>query len=279
MKLSDIAIAAFFLFSQLPVSVQSLEGVFTKDERLIYQDYEISRSAKPGADSWTITVNKNGKTLSKFEIGATKSNGWANLGLFNFLGGQSKQLIVEGYSGGAHCCMDYRIIDLSPKYRVLYDSNEWRVGSGLTPVDLDKDGVFEFIQSVMTFDYFYVSHARSPFPKAIFKYDLKTGKYLPANNLFPDEVAQDLDKDMAEVAQFKQDPEGSDAYEREEYVAAALRTLLKYVYSGREPQAWAFFDAEYKLDDKQKLRSDVKKLLRGCAIYNYIYSQRNRNGN
>jgi len=44
-------------------------------------------------------------------------------------------------------------------------------------------------------------------------------------------------------------------------------------------QAWAFFDAEYKLDDKQKLRSDIKKLLRGCAIYNYIYSQRNRNGN
>jgi hypothetical protein len=76
MKLSDIAITAFFLFSQLPVSVQSLESVFTKDDRLIYQDYEITRSAKPGADSWTITINKNGKTLSKFEIGATKSKGY-----------------------------------------------------------------------------------------------------------------------------------------------------------------------------------------------------------
>jgi hypothetical protein len=84
---------------------------------------------------------------------------------------------------------------------------------------------------------------------------------------------------MAEVTQFKQNSEGSDAYGREEYVSAALRVLLKYVYSGREPQAWAFFDAEYKVDDKQKLRSDVKKPLRGCAIYNYIYSQRNRNGN
>ncbi|MBO0727484.1 MAG: hypothetical protein J2P52_17930, partial [Blastocatellia bacterium] len=171
------------------------------------------------------------------------------------------------------------IIDLSPKYRVLYDSNDWHVGAALRAVDLDKDGVFEFIQSVMTFDYFYVSHARSPFPKAIFKYDMKAGKYLPANHLFPDEVAQDLEKDEAEVARFKLNLEGPDAYEREEYVAAALRALLKYIYSGREPQAWAFFDAEYKLDDKQKLRSDIKKLLRGCAIYNYIYSQRNRNGN
>jgi hypothetical protein len=52
----------------------------------------------------------------------------------------------------------------------------------------------------MTFDYFYVlSHARSPFPKAIFKYDKKSGKYLPANRLFPDEVAQNLTKDLAEV--------------------------------------------------------------------------------
>jgi hypothetical protein len=274
MKFSKVSLIAFVLLAQFPASAQSLKGVFTKEDRLIYQEYEVTRSAKPGADSWTITVKKNGKELSRFETGSTGSKDWGQLGLFNFLGGQSPQLIIEGYSGGAHCCWEYRVIDLSPTYRVLYDSRDWQVGQDLTPVDLDEDGVYEFIQSVMTFDYFYVSHARAPFPKAIFKYDIKSGKYLPANHFFPEEVTQDVKKDVAELARFGRDPDRSDAYKREEYVAAALRAFLKYVYSGREPQAWAFFDLEYNLEDKQKLRSDIKKQLRGCSIYNYIYTRR-----
>ena len=277
MKLSEISLIVFFLLAQLPVSAQSLERIFTKGDRLIYLGYEITRSAKPGADSWTITIKKNGKTLERFESGSTMSKDWVKLGLFNFLGGQRKQLVVEGYSGGAHCCWEYRMIDLSPTYRVLYDSNDWDVGYGLDPVDLDKDGVFEFTQGIMTFDYFYVlSHARSPFPSAIFKYDKKSGKYLPANRLFPDEVSKNLTKDLAEVMRLSQNIR-SNVYEYEEYVAATLSAFLKYVYAGREPQAWTFFDAEYKLVDKPKLRLEIRKQLRGCSIYNYIYPRRKRN--
>jgi len=152
MRLSKISLATFFLLAQLSVSAQSLESIFTKGDRLIYQGREVTRSAKPGADSWTITIKKKGKVLERFETGDTMSKDWAKLGLFNFLGGRRKQLIVEGYSGGAHCCWQYRIVDLSPIYRVLYNSDDWNVGNRLTPVDLDKDGVFEFAQSVMTFD-------------------------------------------------------------------------------------------------------------------------------
>jgi hypothetical protein len=67
MKLSNISLAAFFIMAQLPVSAQSLERVFTKGDRLIYQGYEITRSTKPGADSWTITIQKNGKTVESFD--------------------------------------------------------------------------------------------------------------------------------------------------------------------------------------------------------------------
>jgi hypothetical protein len=274
MRLSKIPLTAFFILAQLPGSAQSLESVLTGEDRLVYQRYEITRSAKTDADSWTITIKKNGKTVERVETGATMSKDWAKMGLFNFLGGRRKQLIVEGYSGGAHCCWEYRIIDLSPTYRVIYDSNDWDVGYSLMPVDLDKDGVFEFTQSVMTFDYFYVlSHARSPFPNAIFKYDKKSRKYLPANRLFADEVAQNLTKELAEVARLSQNIR-SNVYGYEEFVAATLSAFLKYVYAGRKTQAWAFFDAEYKLDDKQNLRSNIRKQLRGCSIYNYIYPRR-----
>lgn len=184
MKLSKFSLAAFFFLAHLPVSAQSLERVFTKGDRLIYRGYEVTRSAKPGAELWTITIKRNGKALARFETGDTMSKDWAKLGLFNFLGSRRKQLIVEGYSGGAHCCWEYRIIDLPPAYRVLYNSGDWGVGNSLTPVDLDKDGVFEFTQSVTTFDYFHLPHVFSPFPPAIFKYNHRAGKYFPANRLF-----------------------------------------------------------------------------------------------
>jgi hypothetical protein len=274
MKLSKISLTAFFILAQLPASGQSLERVFTKRDRLVYHGYEITRSAKPGAESWTITIKKNGKTVERFEIGDTWSKDWARIGLFNFLGGRRKQLIVEEYTGGMHCCWQYRIIDLSPTYRVLYDSNDWDVGYPLKPVDLNKDGVFEFTQSVMAFDNFYLSHARSPFPDAIFKYDKKSGEYLPANPLFPGKVTKNLKADLVEVARLSRNLYSTDVYGHEEYVAATLRAFLKRVYAGRETQAWAFFDAEYKLDNKQELRSAIREALRGCLIYDYIYPRR-----
>jgi hypothetical protein len=274
MKLSKISLTAFFILTHLPVSAQSLKSVFTKEDRLVYQGYEITRSAKPVADSWIITIKKNGKIVERFEVGDMVSKDWAKIGLFNFLAGQRKQLIIEEYTGGGHCCWRYMIIDLSPTYRVLYDGNDWDVGYPLKPVDLDKDGVFEFTQSVITFDYFYLSHARSPFPNAIFKYDKKAGEYLPANRLFPGEVTRNLKAALAEVARLSRNLYSSNVYGREEYVAATLRAFLMRVYAGRETQAWTFFDTEYKLDNKQELRSDLRKRLRGCSIYNYIYPRR-----
>jgi len=277
MRLSKISLATFFLLTQLSVSAQSLESIFTKGDRLIYQGREVTRSAKPGADSWTITIKKKGKVLERFETGDTMSKDWAKLGLFNFLGGRRKQLIVEGYSGGAHCCWEYRIIDLLPTYHVLYDSDDWDVGYDLTPVDLDKDGVFEFTQSVMTFDYFPLSHAFSPFPPVVFKYNHRAGKYLPANRLFQSRVTEGIEAKLTTIAEWNTRPEleKRTSILEPEYAATSLDVLLRYLYAGQEKKAWDFFEKNYKLGDKQEIKLDIKKMLRGCAIYQYL-SRRGR---
>jgi hypothetical protein len=80
MNLSKVSLTAFFTLAQLPVSAPSLESVFTKGYRLIYQGYEVTRTAKPGADSWTITIKKYGKDVERFETGYTMSKDWAELG-------------------------------------------------------------------------------------------------------------------------------------------------------------------------------------------------------
>src|SRR5262249_32391497 len=91
MRLDKITFAtALSVLAYLPTPAQSLERVFIKSDKLIYQGRVITRSPTPGADSWTITVKKNGKILDKFEIGDAMSKDWAKLGLFSFLGGPRK---------------------------------------------------------------------------------------------------------------------------------------------------------------------------------------------
>src|SRR5262245_25309303 len=207
MRFSKIYLAAILFLGYNQISAQKIGVVFTKGNRLMYQGYGVTSSATPGADSWTITIKKNGKILDKFEIGDTTSKDWAKLGLFKFLGGRRKQLIVEGYTGGAHCCWEYRIIDFSPTYRVLYNSEDGNAGDELKPVDLNKDVVFEFTQNVMTFDYFLLSHADSPFPPVIFKYNQRAGKYLPANRLFQSRVTEGIEAKLSAIAEWNKRPE------------------------------------------------------------------------
>ncbi|MEP7340099.1 MAG: hypothetical protein ABI977_20350 [Acidobacteriota bacterium] len=271
------AFVGLVTFFSLPLLAESYPQIQYQTQPLKYNDYEIARSAKSGADAWTITIKKQGKVVERFKIGAILegySDNWAKFGLFNFLGGSKNQLIVEGYSGGAHCCSEYRIIDLFPGYRSLYDSEDWNVGYDLSPIDLDNDGVFEFTQSIMTFDYFYVSHAGSVFPTAIFKYDGRVGKYLPANRLFSGSVLKDIQKDLSAFQAVSRQLEHTAADKlliHEDYVSAFLKVFLSQVYTGQESKAWLFFEASYKLSDKQKFRADLRKQLRGCSIYRYIY--------
>jgi hypothetical protein len=275
MRASYFLLLIFLTTANLPIHAQGLNRVFTKRDRLVYQGYVITRSAKSGEDSWTITVKKNKRILRRFKIGDTMSRDWARFGLFNFLGGAGKQLIVEGYSGGAHCCWQYKIIGLTPRFRVLYDSDDWKTGYELKPADLDKDGVYEFTQSVMTFDNFPISHADSRFPPVVFQYNPRAGKYLPANRRFPSRILQGVKTNQMKIAEWNQAPGLGElnAGSRSDYAAEVLGVFFRYLYSGQRKKAWDFFENNYKLGDKQEIMSDIKNILQGCAIYNYLYPQ------
>jgi len=144
-------------------------------------------------------------------------------GLFNFLGGRKKQLIVGGYSGGAHCCWQYRI--------------------------------------------------DSPFPPVIFKYNHRAGKYLPANRLFQSRVTEGIEAKITTIAEWNKTPEleKRTSLLEPEYAATSLDILLRFLYAGQERRAWDFFNENYRLSDKQEMKLDTEKKLRGCVIYQYLY--------
>lgn len=253
-----------------------LDKIFTKDDRLAYNGYVIEKSEDKAQGYWFATLKKGGKVAAKFE-GGGESKDWTSFGLFPFLGGDAKQLLVEQYSGGAHCCYSYWIYDLGAMMpRLLFSNEKYGTGNQLSPVNIGGDGTFELTHSVMAFDYFQVSHASSVFPVAVFAYDQKTGDYRPANLRFSDYVLRGIEDDIKEVETLKAQKESDEDIHSEKLFSAVLQVTLKYIYAGRRDEGWAFFNQEYRTHNaisKEKMQAEIERTLREEPVYKYIYSQ------
>jgi hypothetical protein len=255
----------------------TLDNIFTKEDSLSYNGYRIEKAQAKGEESWFATLKKGNKAVAKFEAGWNKE--WTNFGLFPFIGAEPRQLVVEQYSGGAHCCYSYWIYDLSgANARVLFNNDKYGTGNQLTPVDLDKDGTFELKHSVMAFDYFHMSHASSVFPQAIFAYDKKSGEYRPANARFSSYALNGIEDDIKELETLKAEGDRDELY-TERHFSAVLQVALKYIYAGQREEGWAFFEREYRTHEgvsKEKMGAEIEETLSGEPVYKYIYSAQSK---
>src|SRR4029079_2954625 len=179
------------------------------------------------------------------------------------------------YTGGAHCCWIYKIYDFKPNLHEIFDDENYPeyLGYELHPHDLNRDGIFELTQAVMTFDYFHMSHASSVFPVAVFSYNEKSRTYVPANRRSSAYVVEDIEHDLKALELASRDVNAEDIQNKEEYLSALLNVLLKRIYAGDEADAWKFFDTEYRLSDKIEFKSDIRKALRHDPIYRSVYKR------
>jgi hypothetical protein len=125
-----------------------------------------------------------------------------------------------------------------------------------------------------------MAHAESPFPHVAFKYDRSAGRFAPTVvRAAADYLLSDVGKDIDEVKKLNR---GLTSTRRVEagggYAGAVLLVALQYIYAGREQEGWAFYDREYRLDDKARMKMKVKSVLRKSAVYNSIYGGANRRG-
>jgi hypothetical protein len=253
---------------------QSLDDMFIEGDRLSYAGYDVERSYDSEEKVSSAVIRKEGKTVVALRDGGLGPES-TEIGLFPFRGGETKQLVIMQYTGGAHCCSIYRIYELTPKLRLIFNDEEYgidSVGNGLQPEDLDGDGRYELLQSVMTFDYFHMSHASSVFPTAIFSYDEKARKYLPANRRFSTYLLEGIEGDLKHLEEERAKLDGgNDIISLEAYRSAVLQVTLKYIYAGRRADGWQLFEREYQLSDKDEIRADLKKLLATDPVYQSIY--------
>lgn len=166
--------------------------------------------------------------------------------------------VVEGYSGGAHCCWTYWIVSLGKSPGLL------RRICNFTRAqfeDLNGDGRIEIVTRDGAFDYFEASHAYSAFPLVILRLD---GKELNRVDqefwpLYEKEIAEARAKlSPAMVEWFRKDAP-DDAYSKEGTKYVVLTIVLDELYGGREQQAWKSLEELWPEKDLSRIRDKIRK--------------------
>lgn len=171
-------------------------------------------------------------------------------------------LILEGFSGGAHCCYTYKIIDLAAPPVVLGPiEND-------SPFFFFKDatsGQFRIMTTDGAFDYFDGScHACSPFPTVILRVQAQqlvnaSGEFVHGYDTEIAEARRKINPD--ELGEFltvhnlgANESAKTDFMKTRQHV---LEIVLAYLYSGREGQAWETLEEMWPAGDRLR----IKKLI------------------
>lgn len=159
-------------------------------------------------------------------------------------------VIVETYSGGAHCCWTYVVISLSDPPRVTFTLDS-AVGARFD-LDPTAGGNTTLIHTAdTTFAYWRTSYVESPMPGVTMR--LSHGQTTIAAELMrrPAPSPQELASEAAKVREaIRADVAAKGA--KELSVADYWRTPLDLMYSGHEDLAWKFFDDAWPAEGSGK---------------------------
>jgi hypothetical protein len=254
------------------------EEIYTDDEALTYNEYEVVKLFRkelfrkeklPSNREIEIAyavLRKNGKQVAKFDFLDPAFQTEVRFGFFPVLGQDNKQLVVEltTYRG-----WQYWVIDLYPDFRIIYDSSDYNAGGSLGILDVDKDGRHELVHTLHTFWYFdKLSNTNSPFIDIVFKYEPKLKRYIPANPKFHEFALNGIEQHIREAREVnvRTQPHNSVGDD----LGSVLKVFLRYLYAGKELEAWSFYDEVYNSPDKWEVKAKIKKRLSEDAAYRAV---------
>jgi hypothetical protein len=173
-------------------------------------------------------------------------------------------VIIESYSGGAHCCFETYVYDLA---ETLVPIGLPASPGGNAPgefVDLDGDSVFEFQTRDDSFAYAYCSFAGSSAVLVILEYSSDEGRYLPRSythpELYRDEIRFDTERAKLAIAG------GGDAGWDGTPKCDVLPLVLDYLYSGDPEAAWDALKTYYPFPDRGAFRAEIEAVV-GASPY------------
>jgi hypothetical protein len=248
-------------------NTKTIENIFTKDTSLSYQGYTVSKLLKTvnvegiKTEVSYAVLMKDEKVVGNFDGLYHPMGNATQFGLFPFIGGETKQIIVEQ---SIPRNWSHWIVNLVPDSHVIFDSRKWAVDGELTPVDLNQDGIFEFTKVLTTFyDFDKLPTSDSPLIDIIFMYDKDAKEYVPANRTFQKYALNGIEDEERSLEENKE----------KSYLSGVVHIVLRYIYAGKRDEGWAFYDRQYKLANKDLIKSDILNKLRNEPVYKFIYDR------
>ena len=186
---------------------------------------------------------------------------------YNLKGNNNKQIVVEYYTGGAHCCTYTSIGEFKNNNFKFTDTIYWG-NAGYEIKDLDGDGVMEFLGGSDMFAYAFTNYSETRFPIEIFRYE--NGKLKIVNDEFPDIIEaeiKDFKKDVQEFVKAGYECPKSDTEDTFNTDAGSLKTMLAPIVAdyhslGDVQEGYDYINKMYKCIDKAKfikiLKTDFK---------------------
>jgi len=165
-----------------------------------------------------------------------------------------RHVIVQDWSGGAHCCFDYHVLYVHG----VEVRREGLIRAGdcsLRVADLDHDGALELIGCDARFAYaFDLPFADSPLLPLVYAFREKA--YVADNRRYPQVFRFRIAHERRRLAEV--DHAGDTRTAR----AAAISIVLHLLYSGRVTEAWCTFDRTYRWADRAAVRQEVLDALK-----------------
>ena len=172
------------------------------------------------------------------------------------------EAVLQGYSGGAHCCWTYWIVSLGKKPELrarIYNER------GIKFVESKPEGVHTLVTSDGRFDYFDgLSHAGSPFPVVYLQF--VKGKLTDVSSRFWRDYAEEIRQWReqilpGDVARFRShyvdDPAAFD-----EVRCKILEIVLTDLQGGKTVEAWRTLGEMWPQEDIPRIEKLIKETRR-----------------
>jgi hypothetical protein len=231
-----------------------------EEERLI-GSYAVRLWRNTAADSWRFdniaTISAGGQTLVQIEL----ASGLGALTGTDITGEGHPDVVIETFTGGAHCCFSTRVYDLGPTLTKVLETPESNCGGQFE--DLDGDGVLEFVTCDDLFAYVYCAYAFSPFVQVILQYEPERG-YVPVSPRFAHLYAEAMATHTRLAEETSADDTGGwDGTNK----CAVLPLVLDYLYTGQADQAWSALTQFYHYPDRLLFWAEVVQAVAESPLY------------
>jgi len=159
---------------------------------------------------------------------------------------------------------------------VVFDSWDWSVDSPLAE-DIDGDGISELRARSLHYWFFDdLSNPASPFPEVIFHFDQRNESFLPATARFDGESKTAVSLAQDKVTRIER--RERESYDYGDLRGAVFGVVIQMCFSGRESEAWSYFDNHYNRSDRDEKRRLLRKRLAVDPVYRAILSATRRLG-